>query len=209
MPRPDSLQVGKFEERPILTQNLLIMPQSLIFFHGGGSKEDFEADAKLVNSLKQNLGPGYDIHYPQLPNNGTPDLGRRQQINDEIAAAGDNVILVGHSLGASMLLACLSETKVQTKIKGIFLLATPYWQGNEDWVEAFKLKKGFAAQLDKKIPTFFYHSRDDEEVAFTQLKQYREQLPWATFREMALGGHQMNNDLTLVADDIRSINSPV
>ena len=180
------------------------MVKHLIFFHGG-SEEDYEADAKLVASLKLNLGPGYSIHYPLLPNNGTPDFGRRKQISHEISASEDNVILVGHSLGASMLLACLSENTISKKIAGIFLLATPFWKGSEDWVEAFKLKPNFAKQLDKKTPLFFYHCRDDEEVPFGHLAVYKQQLPWASFREIPVGGHQFNNDLTIVAHDIKSI----
>ena len=181
------------------------MVKNLIFFHGGGSEEDYEADGKLVSSLKSKLGSGYSVQYPLLPDNGTPDLGRRKQISHEIFASEDNVILVGHSLGASMLLACLSEIKIRKKIAGIFLLATPFWNGNEDWVEAFKLQRDFAKQLDKNTPLFFYHCRDDEEVPFGQLAVYKQQLPWASFREISVGGHQFNNDLTMVANDIKSI----
>jgi predicted alpha/beta hydrolase family esterase len=181
------------------------MAKHLIFFHGGGSEEDYEADAKLVASLKLKLGAEYSVHYPLLPNDGTPDLGRRKQISDEISASEDNAILVGHSLGASMLLACLSEIRVTKKIAGIFLLATPFWSGNEEWVEAFKLQPGFAKQLDKKTPLHFYHCRDDEEVPFGQMAIYKQQLPWASFREISVGGHQLNNDLTIIANDIKSI----
>lgn len=181
------------------------MVKKLIFFHGGGAEEDYRADAKLVASLKLELGSGYSIHYPLLPNDGTPDLGRRKQISQEISAGEDNVILVGHSLGASMLLACLSEIKIRKKIAGIFLLATPFWNGNEDWVEAFKLRHNFAKQLDKKIPLYFYHCRDDEEVPFGHLIIYKQHLTWASFREISTGGHQFNNDLTIVANDINLI----
>jgi uncharacterized protein len=181
------------------------MVKHLIFFHGGGAQEDFDADAKLVASLKKTLGPDYAIHYPFLPDNGTPDLGRREQISHEIAASEDNIILVGHSLGASMLLACLSEVGIRKKIAGIFLLATPFWSGDEDWVKAFKLRPDFAERLNKKIPLFLYHCRDDEEIPFDHLTIYKEQLSWATCREIPVGGHQFNNDLTIVANDIRSI----
>jgi len=181
------------------------MTKHLIFFHGGGSEEDYEADAKLVDSLKLKLGPGYSVHYPLLPNNGTPELGRRKQISHEISAADDNVFLVGHSLGASMLLACLSEIKIRKKIAAVFLLSTPFWNGDEDWVEAFKLKPDFAEKIDKKIHLFFYHCHDDEEVPFDQLAIYKQQLPWASFREIPVGGHQLNDDLTIVANDIKSI----
>jgi len=181
------------------------MVKQIIFFHGGGSQEDYETDAKLVASLKSKLGSGYSVHYPLLPDDGTPDLGRRKQINHEISASEDNVILVGHSLGASMLLACLSEVKTRKTIAGVFLLATPFWSGNKDWVEAFKLQPNFAKQLDKKIPLFFYHCRDDEEVPFSQMAIYKQQLPWASFRDILVGGHQFNNDLTIVVNDIKSI----
>lgn len=178
------------------------MAKDLIFFHGGGGEEDFESDAKLVDSLKSHLGSEYDIHYPFLPDDGTPDSGRRKQINHEIFAGADSVILVGHSLGASMLLICLSEMKFNRKIAGVFLLATPYWSGEEDWVQPFKLLPGFAKQLDQKTPVYFYQCRDDEEVPFSHLEIYKQQLPWGTFREIVVGGHQLNNDLAIVAKDI-------
>ncbi|HEY9004943.1 alpha/beta fold hydrolase [Ohtaekwangia sp.] len=183
------------------------MKKHLIFFHGGDSKEDYEADAKLVASLKANLGSAYSIHYPLLSNNGTPDLGRREQISREISASEDHVILVGHSLGASMLLVCLSEITINRKITGIFLLAPPFWNRNEDWAKAFKLKPDFAEHLDRKIPLYFYHCVDDDIAPFSHMTVYRQHLPWATFREIPTGGHQLNNDLTLVANDIKSLAS--
>ena len=177
----------------------------IIFFQGGGDREDYEADAKLVASLETNLGAGYSIHYPLLQTDETPDLGRRRQIGNEISASPDNVTLVGHSLGASMLLVYLSETRIKRTIQSIFLLATPFWQGSEDWVKALRLKPDFAKRLDKTIPLFFYHCRDDQEVPFEHMRLYKQQLPWATFRELAAGGHQLNNDLTIVANDIKSL----
>jgi uncharacterized protein len=181
------------------------MVRTLLFFHGGGSEEDYQADAKIVASLKAKLSSGYSFHYPLLPNDGTPDLGRRNQISREILASEDSVILVGHSLGASMVLACMSEMNIKKKIDGIFLLATPFWSGDEDWVKAFKLEPDFAKRLDQKIPLFFYHCKDDEEVPFGHLATYKQQLPWASFRELSSGGHQFNDDLTLVANDIKSL----
>jgi predicted alpha/beta hydrolase family esterase len=181
------------------------MTKRIIFFHGGDSEVDYEADAMLVDSLKAKLGSGYSIHYPLLDNDGTPDLGRRKQISHEISVSADNVILVGHSFGGSMLLACLSELKITKKIAGVFLLAPPFWQGNEDWVQPFKLKPDFAKYLNKKIPLRFYHCRDDQEVPFAQMTIYKQHIPWASFHEITVGGHQFNNDLTPVANDIKSI----
>jgi uncharacterized protein len=181
------------------------MVKRVIFFHGGATKADYEADAKLVTSLNSRLGKDYSVHYPFLPNTGTPDLGRREQIKHEISMSEEEIILVGHSLGASMLLACLSEREIINDIAGVFLTATPFWSGDEDWVEAFKLQPDFAKRLNKNIPLFFYHCHDDEEVPFYHLNIYKQKLPWALLREIPAGGHQLGNDLTIVANDIKSL----
>ncbi|CAG5069031.1 hypothetical protein DYBT9623_01765 [Dyadobacter sp. CECT 9623] len=181
------------------------MSKNVIFFHGGGSREDFKADEKLVVSLLSELGVDYSVHYHYLPNNGTPDLGRREQIGKEISASADGVILVAHSLGASMLLAYVSENEVEKQIEGIFLLATPFWEGKEDWVNAFKLQSDFATRIDKNVPLFFYHCKDDEEVAFSHFEIYKQNLPHATFREVQTGGHQFSDGLKVVAADVKEL----
>lgn len=181
------------------------MSKQILFLHGGGGEDDHAADAKLVDSLKVNLGDEYTIDYPLLPENAKPDLGRREQISREIASKRDGVILVAHSLGASMLLACLSELDIKKRIGGIFLLATPFWSGDEDWVKAFELQTDFAKRLDAKTPLYFYHCRDDEEVPFDHMSIYKQHVPWASFREVPVGGHQFNNDLSIVARDIKSL----
>lgn len=181
------------------------MANQILFLHGGGSTEDYEADKKLVESLRSHLGSGYLVHYPFLPNDGSPDLGRRRQIIQELSESVDGVIVAAHSLGASMLLACLSEFQTSRKIGGIFLTATPFWEGDEDWVEAFKLRPDFSEKLDQNIPLFFYHCLDDEEVSISHMGIYKQRVPWATFREIPAGGHQLGEDLLVVAEDIRSV----
>jgi pimeloyl-ACP methyl ester carboxylesterase len=181
------------------------MTKQIIFFHGGAGQEDYDADAKLVTSLKLKLGSAYWIHYPYLVKEEVPDFGRRKQIGHEISESDDHVILIGHSLGASMLLNYLSENNITKKIAGIFLISTPFWNGEEDWVRALKLSPGFPERLDKTIPLFFYHCSDDKEVPIAHFSIYKQKLPWATFREIPTGGHQLNNDLTIVVNDIKSI----
>jgi uncharacterized protein len=178
---------------------------TIVFFHGGGGQNDYSADKLLVDSLKAELGSGWLIHYPLLEDEDTPDLGRRDQIERTVRQADDNVILIAHSLGASMLLAYLSERRVRNRIKGIFLLACPFWSGDQEWVEPFKLRPDFAEKLNRSIPVHFYHCMDDEEVPFSQMNTYRQLLPWATFRAIPTGGHQFNNDMAIVACDVKSL----
>jgi hypothetical protein len=42
-------------------------------------------------------------------------------------------------------------------------------------------------------------------VPFAHLALYRQKLPQAAVCEIVSGGHQLNNDLTVVAKDIKSL----
>ena len=134
-----------------------------------------------------------------------PDFGWLKQIGKEIAKLHDGVILVAHSLGASLLLKYLSENEVSKKVAGIFLISTPFWSGKEEWVQGLKLQEDFAENLPKNSRIFFYHCRDDEEIPFDHLASYSHKLPVATFREIENGGHQLGNNIKLVAKDIKDL----
>jgi uncharacterized protein len=176
-----------------------------LFIQGGGNG-GYEADAKLVASLQKALGKDYEIGYPRMQTDAAaPDFGWLRQIAKEIDKLSNGVILVAHSLGASLLLKYLSDNKVSKRMAGIFLAATPFWSGKEQWVQGLKLREDFAESLPKKKPIFFYHCRDDEEIPFDHLALYRRKMPSATFREIATGGHQLNDDLDIVARDIKAL----
>jgi len=181
------------------------MNKQVLFIQGGG-EAGYAEDAQLVASLQTELGATYQVHYPRMPSNeALPDFGWLQQIHHEITLIQGDVILVGHSLGASMLLKYLSEKQVRKNITGIFLLSTPFWSGDENWVQGLKLKEDFADKLPEKVPVFLYHCRDDEEVSFDHLALYQQKLPDAAIRQIETGGHQLNNDLSMVAKNMKSL----
>ncbi len=179
------------------------MKKRVLFVHGAGG---YEEDKKLVASLRDALGAAYDVRYPKMPDEDSPEYEAwKSRIAKELTALDGEVILVGHSLGASILLKYLSEEGVEKPVAGIFLIAPPYW-GAEDWqVGEYELQENFASKLPKELPVFFYHSRDDEWVPFAHLALYREKLPQATIREFDGRGHQFNGDLSEVARDIRRL----
>lgn len=181
------------------------MKKQILFIHGGG-ENGFEADTELYLSLQKALGEGYKVHYPKMPSDETlPDFGWLQCIEDNLFKLDRELIVVGHSLGASMLLKYLSEHKIQKTVIGILLIATPFWNGDEKWVKGLMLQKGFEDKLPNNIPIYLYHCRDDKEVSFKNLAIYSEKLPQARLREIARGGHQLDNDLTIVANDIKAL----
>jgi len=176
-----------------------------VLFVQGGGEHGYEADANLAASLREALGATYNVRYPHMPNDDAPDFGWGRQIGQELSAIKGEVILVGHSLGASMLLKYLSENTITNPIGGIFLLATPFWSGDEDWQKALALREDFADRLPSDVPIFLYQCRDDEEIDVATLAIYAKKLPHATVRENASGGHQFGNDLTQVALDIKKL----
>lgn len=179
--------------------------KKILFIHGGGNG-GYEADKKLVTSLKNTLGKEYEIDNPEIQFiENEPDYGWPEQIQNKISNSEDNLILVGHSFGASMILKLLSEDFIQKKIKGIFLIASSFWSGEEDWKQGLMLKENFAEKLPKNIPMFFYHCKDDEEVSISHFKNYQKKVNGATYREIDNGGHQLNNDLRVVAKDIETL----
>ncbi len=184
------------------------MSTPALFIQGAGQGAH-AADEKLVASLGQLLGPEYAIHYPVMPREDDADYAIwKVRIASELAAVNDPVLLLDHSVGASMLLKHLSEGEVERTIAGIFLIATPFW-GGDGWRYAgftrLALPEGFAATLPKGAPIFLYHSRDDEIVPFAHLGLYAQSMPQATLRELAGRRHQLNNDLSEVAEDIRGL----
>jgi predicted alpha/beta hydrolase family esterase len=178
------------------------MKSRVLFIHGGGEGA-YEEDRRLVESLQDALGTAYDVRCPKMPDQDRPVYQAwKERIAKELEALEGEVILVGHSLGGSILLKYLSEEEVEKPILGLFLVATPYW-GVEDWeVGEYALREDFASRIPKEIAVFLYHSRDDEVVPFAHAALYAEKLPRATVREFGGRGHQFGEDLSEVARDV-------
>ncbi|PYK09976.1 MAG: hypothetical protein DME65_10975 [Verrucomicrobia bacterium] len=184
------------------------MKQQILFIQGGGAGA-YEADQPLVVSLGNALGSAYEVRYPKMRHESDPEYQNwKTRIGRELAGLENDVILVGHSLGGSFLLKYLSDEKVEKNIAGIFLIATPYWGGNGwryEGYESLALPKSFPSKVLSGTPIFFYHSRDDEIVPFAHLALYARKLPQATARVFDARGHQLKNDLSEVAADIKSL----
>ena len=181
------------------------MNKHVLFIHGAGAGA-FEEDGVLVASLQNALGFAYDVHYPNMPEEDSATYADwTAAIARALALIDDDVILVGHSVGGSVLVKYLSEQQIDKPISSLFLLATPYWGADEFWTwDEAQLPAGVAATLASIPRIFMYHSRDDDIVPFAHLALYAAQLPHATIRALDGRGHQFGNDLAEVAEDIRS-----
>jgi predicted alpha/beta hydrolase family esterase len=184
------------------------MAKQVLFIQGAGEGA-YDADKKLADSLRHALGSDYEVRYPRMPDeDNAPYEQWKQQVETELATMSGPVSLVGHSVGAAILAQSLTEIDVNTPVAGIFLMSTPFW-GGDGWryegYQQLELPNDFAAQLPQDARIFLYHSHDDSTVPFSHLALYARVLPKATVRAIESGGHQLNNDLTMIAKDIISL----
>ena len=178
------------------------IPINLLFVQGG-SAGAYAADAELATSLQRALGAGYAVRYPAMPNEDDPDYQAwKAEILNQLKTMGPDAILVGHSIGASVIIKLLTEEV--PAVNGVFLIATPFWHDDDfwQWKEA-QLPADAAARVPKTVPLFFYHGRADESVPIAHLEMYVRLFPGATVRRLDGMDHQLKGDLSVVAEDIK------
>lgn len=178
-----------------------------ILFIQGGSEGAYLADAILVESLRRNLGPGFEVLYPAMPNEDEPDYALwKHAILEHLEAMTPGACLVGHSIGASVLIKLLTETRPPRMITGIFLLAAPFWHDHHFWRwDEVALPPDAARRYPNEIALSMYHGEDDESVPVSHLRMFAHVLPQGAFRELPGRDHQLNNDLADVAQDIKRL----
>lgn len=171
----------------------------VLFIQGGGKGVHSDWDSKLVASLRNELGDGYQVHYPRLPHEEEPQSASWQQaISKEIEKLPDGSAIVAHSVGGTILLKLLSEHAPERKLGGVFVIAAPF-VGEGGW-SSDDLR--FPANLGKELPHgvpihLFQGSKDD--VAPGHIDLYARAIPEAHAHRLAGRDHQLNNDLKEVA----------
>jgi predicted alpha/beta hydrolase family esterase len=181
------------------------MKTHVLFVQGGGDGA-YDADAKLVASLREALGPDYHVNYPRMPDENDLEYDAwRRRIAEELTRAGE-AVLVGHSIGASVIAKVLAESTPRPALAGVFLIATPFWHDHEVWKwEEAELPRDVGARLPAGVPIFLYHGRDDETVPLRHVDMYATAIPQAVVRRLPGRNHQLNDDLSEVARDIKQL----
>lgn len=181
------------------------MRKPILFIQGAGNKHKPFGSEKLIAYLQEQLGSDYEVLAPDMSDPNHPRyLPWRDQIEQELGKFDADVLLIGHSLGGSMLLKYLAEGTNPRPIAGMFLVAVPYW-GKQDWELEYAVPDDFASHLPTIRQLFLYHSRSDEEVSFSSLCRYQEKLPQAIVRVLDGKQHSFTEGLPLLAQDIKSL----
>ena len=180
--------------------------RQVLFVQGGGEDVHDQWDNKLVDSLRSELGPDYEIRYPVMPNEADPAYAAwKRALEREIAALGHGAIVIGHSVGGTILAHALAERTPQTSLGAICLIAAPFIGAGGWKSDDIEPRSDLAARLPRDVPLFLYQGRNDDTVPFAHIELYARAIPRAHVRRLANRDHQLNNDLSELASDIRRL----
>ncbi len=182
--------------------------RQILFIQGGGAGAHDEWDDKLAESLRRELGNEYEVRYPRMPDEGDPSYARwSTAILHEMTALDDGAVVAGHSVGAAILLNALAGQPPEKGLGAIVLIAAPF-VGEGGWLsDEFELTSGLGAKLPPGVRVHVFHGLQDETVPPSHAGLYALAIPQAQVHQLPGRDHQLNNDLSEVAEAIR-INRP-
>ena len=177
----------------------------MLFVQGAGPGAHAE-DAVLAANLGAALGPEFEVRYPELPNEAAPEAAVWQaRIAAEVATLNEGALLVGHSAGGVNLLMVVATSPPARALAGVFLTAVPFC-GPGGWeCGDVVLPNELGTRVPPRVPVFLYHGREDAVVPFGHVELYTQALPQAVVRRLDGRNHQLNEDLSDVASDIRRL----
>jgi predicted alpha/beta hydrolase family esterase len=179
--------------------------KQLLFVQGAGEGAHDQWDHKLVASLESELGNGYAVRYPRMPNEADPHFDVwKAELFSEFTSLEEGAIVVGHSIGGAFLIHALAEQPPRARLGGVFLIAAPFI-GQGGWPsDEIPSRPGFSQRLAVGVPIFLYHGDADATVPVAHVHLYAKAISQAVVRIVQGRDHQLNNDMSPLARDIRS-----
>lgn len=179
----------------------------LVILGGGSSFENREDFHVAIRGWKYNpqpalrdqwwgwvprqLGEGWDVHVPTMPNKHNADYQAWKIWFEKIVSDfSPPAILVGQSLGASFLVRYFSEGGDHLPVQLHLVSPAVFRDTPGKDIGEFATELEGIEKLNKlEVPTFIYHSRDDDVVPFWHGEKLAEALPEATFMTFEDRGH--------------------
>ena len=185
------------------------MTIQVLFVQGGGQGAHDEWDNKLVDSLERELGPGYRVRYPRMPHEADPTYEDwKAALTRHFARFDDGAMLVGHSIGGTIMIRTVADAPPKWRIGGIFLIAAPF-VGKDGWSsEDIEPLSDLGGKLPERTPIFLYHGSRDTTAPVGHAGLYAHAIPHAVVRRLSGRDHQLNNDLADVAVDMGRLVRP-
>ena len=103
------------------------MPRQVLFVQGAGEGVHDRWDNQLAANLGRELGESYPVRYPRMPGENDPSYPAwKAALTRECDSLEEGAILVGHSVGGTMLIHLLAERPPEARWGGLFLIAAPF-----------------------------------------------------------------------------------
>jgi pimeloyl-ACP methyl ester carboxylesterase len=180
--------------------------RQVLFLQGGGEGTHDEWDDRLVDSLRAELGDGFEVRYPRMPAEDDPGPATwGPAMRQELAMLDDGAIVAGHSVGATIMVNLLAAAPPPVKLGAIVLIAAPFvgaggWPG-----DGFEFPSDHGARLPPDVPVHVFHGLDDATAPPSHANLYAHAIPQAQVHRLPGRDHQLGNDLGEVAAVIRSL----
>ena len=187
-----------------VSPSLVVMTRQVLFVQGGGADVHDQWDNALVASLAGALGATYDVRYPRMPDEDDPRMQSwSAALEREIRALDAGAFLVGHSVGATILIHALADRPALADgVAGVYLVSAPF-VGDGGWPsDDITPKPDLGARLPRNLAIFLYHGDEDAIAPVEHVGLYARAIPRARTRVLPGRDHQLNNDLSEVAADI-------
>jgi predicted alpha/beta hydrolase family esterase len=174
--------------------------RQILFIQGGGQGVHDEWDDKLVVSLEQALGVRNEIRYPRMPDEQDPSSAAwSPTIRRELDSLTDGAVVVGHSVGGTLLVQALVGDSHRRDLAGIVLIGAPFvgaggWPG-----EGFEFSADLGATLPAGVPVHVFHGLEDSTVPPLHAGLYGAAIARAQVHLLPERDHQLNDDLSEVA----------
>ena len=182
------------------------MSRQVLFVQGGGAGAHDEWDNKLVESLRRELGPNFQIRYPRMPNEDDPRYAAwKEALEKEFDDAGrwrdprrafdrgDNTDQRAFGATTKAPVRCDHVDRGPLCRRGRLAKrghATPARPGRA---------------TSGGVPVYIYHGLDDETAPPSHAELYARAIPQASVSRLPDRDHQLNNDLKEIAATITSL----
>lgn len=198
------------------------MKKQIVVIHGGDTFENQEAYLNFLKNyeidierykiskddwkpdLRRKLRSDYEVILPIMPNKTNARFEEWKIWFEKIIPfLNEEIILIGHSLGASFLVKYLSENNLPNKLKAVFLVSGVFDTDTDGYsLQSFSLPEKLDLQTEN---IYFYHSKDDPVVPFSALENFAQIFPKAHTRIFEDRKHINQEEFPELVQDIQNL----
>lgn len=197
--------------------------QQVIVIHGGAphaSYEEYlawlegleldllrEGQKKWSRELQETLGESFEVIRPSMPCSENAKYVEWKIIFDKVLPRlGDDLVLIGHSLGGIFLAKYLSTETCPRRIRATLLVAAPFDEDSvvgslADFILPASLER-FAAQGGS---IHLFQSEDDPQVPTVHAQKYAAALPGTSVHVFSDRQHFNQEEFPEIIEVIRSL----